>query len=286
MPKLRNIMPSFGSVAPNSTASLSLPVNMDYANLMIKITSGAGDTPLTRTNMENLVGKVRVKYNSPAFGSLTLIDVNAKELLTLNEFYGLPFVNGILLLDFAKNYLTNLAMEDNFGLGCAEARSVFIEVELKSTITNPKMSAVATTFVRGKQEPMGQFVKLEVHHYNAAASAGLREIADLPVIGARLGLKALHISTDEILNYEVQANRVKLIEGEPSFDAVSNDLVAFRTGGRHQVTGWTHIDVMGNRYDDIVDTSKFADFRLKLQMTSAVDFQIVSETIIGGSLVA
>lgn len=283
MPKIRREMPSFNAVAAGQTASLNIPLTGDYYGILTEITHGDSNTPMTKTNMKSLIETVKLKYNSPVTNSVTLIDLTGEDIINLHDYYNLPWQDGIFPLIFAKPYTADILAENNFALGVLGARSIVLEIKLKSTITNPVLRAYGIQYMRPPQS-LGQFVKLETHHYSAAATAGIREISDLAVVGKNIGLKALHITSSNMSNYEVRVNNEIIVEGSPALNDFTHNILTLRSNGRVVQSDFTHIDFGGNQYSDLLNTTNFSDFRLKFDMTSADAFRIISETVIGGVL--
>jgi len=283
MPIITQKLPSFNAIAPGSTASLKVPTTVTYAAIDIQITHDVAATPtlMSLADMKTKIARVRLMIDGHAMWNIT-----GKNLVELNAFYNQNAVDGsgILSLVFAQGYLDNPANEDALALGTASKadgkpiQNVTIEVELASDIVAPKLEATATAYT-GANMPLGQFIQLEDTHYSATG-VGKFEISDLPVVGANIGLKALHFTTDKISHIEIKGNNNILHEFNQQVNAAVLKRRTGRTVGRTAQAGFTHVDVGGNRLGDVIRTDVFRDFRLKLDMTEATAFTILHELVV------
>mgnify|MGYP001627790092 CR=1 FL=1 len=283
MPITTQKLPSFNAIAPGSTASLKVPATVTYAAIDIQVTHDVTGTPtlMSLADMKTKIERVRLMIDGHAAWNIT-----GKNLVEWNDYYNQNAADnsGILSLVFAQGYLDNPMNEDALALGTASKangkaiQNVTVEVELASDVVAPKLEATATAYT-GANRPLGQFIQLEDTHYSASG-VGKFEISDLPVVGQGVGIKALHFTTDNISHVEMKANNSILHE----FNREVNDAVikrrTGRTVGRTAQTDFTHVDIGGNRLADVIDTSGFRDFRLKLEMTEATAFTVLHELIV------
>lgn len=271
---------SFSPVSPGATATVRLSHMDRFASVVLKVASGSS-TPLSVANQKTLIERVRLKVTFKNSGQVdTLWDITGAHLLMLNEFYGIPTQAGQVILPFSLPYMADVVAEDHFALGTMDLSQVILEVKLADTITNPELSGWGEIFLAGNA-PLGEFIKLQTNSYNAQASAGIREISNLPVVGPSIALKAMHFTTDAISDLEIKANRVTIREGEKALQDVLGQMRTDRTVQRTPVAGHYHVDWMGNRYEDRLLTGAFQEFLVRANMTSAVDFEILSELVVG-----
>lgn len=283
MPIITQKLPSFNAIAPGSTASLKVPATVTYAAIDIQVTHDVTGTPtlMSLADMKTKIARVRLMIDGHAAWNIT-----GKNLVEYNAYYNLNADDGsgILSLVFAHGYLDNPMNEDALALGTAvkangkPVQNVTVEVELASDVVAPKLEATATVYT-GANQPLGKFIQLEDTHYSAGG-VGKFEISDLPVVGQGVGIKALHITTDKISHVEMKANNSILHEFNREVNAAVIKRRTGRTLGRTEQAGYTHIDVGGNRLGDIVDTSGFRDFRMKLEMTEATAFTVLHELVV------
>lgn len=267
---------SFNAVAPGSVASLAIPTTVTYAAIDVEIKHGAGSALMTLTEMKTLIKNVRLMVEGNAAWNIT-----GKNLIEYNAFYNQNGPDGILALNFAQGYLDNPANEDALSLGTADVGNVTLEIELDATVVSPKLEATASVY-SGANRPIGRFIKLEDTHY-AATGVGKFEIPDLPVVGPGIELKALHFTTDQINTVEIKANGNILTEVNGTVNKAVLDRRTRRTVGRTMQTGYFHVDIAANRLADSIVTGGFRDFRIKLDMASAVTFTVLHELVVNMS---
>lgn len=282
MPIISQKLASFNAVAPGSVASLKVPTTVTYAAIDIQITHDDGGTAtlMSLADMKTKIVRVRLMIDGHAAWNLT-----GKNLVEYNDYYNLNADDGsgIMSLVFAHGYLDNPMNEDALALGTASKsngqaiQNVTVEVELASDVVAPVLEATATVYT-GANRPLGQFIQLEDTHYSAGG-VGIFEISDLPVVGDGVGIKGLHITTDKISHVEIKANKSIVHEFNREVNAAIIKRRTGRTLGRNEQDGYTHIDVGGNRLGDILDTTGFRDFRIKLDMTEAVPFTVIHELV-------
>ena len=271
-------LPALQAVAPGQTASLNIPRGVTYRAIFLKIQHGAVLANMSQADMKTHIERIKLRIAKVGKGSDTFWDVTGTQLKMLNDYYVLPGPNGTLGLYFVRPYFNSPGVEDAFALGTLDVQNVILEIKLSSTVVNPTI--VATAVIKdGANEPLGDFIRLNTFSYAAAAAAGVREIADLPLTGPGMFLKALHVDTANITKLELRINHSDFREYDPDINAVLSDFDTYRTGGRAAQAGFTHMDLTGNRGADIMPTAGVTDFRLKLTMSAADAFQVLTETI-------
>lgn len=274
--RLLDDLPSFSAVAAGETANLSIPVTATYAAIHIEHRHGAGSALATKAEIAANLGAIRLVVDGTVLWNIT-----AANLIKLNDYYKFIWEDGVLSLVFSRPYFEDVLAQDNFALGTADIRNATLEVEIKSGVVSPGLKAWAEVFSKPNM-PLGQFIKIEDTHYGAGASAGVRELSDLPVVGNELGLKALHFTTADISGVEIKANGRVLHDATKEVVKVSQNIGAYKTTGRAWQAGMYHLDFAGNRYSEILETTGLRDFRVKPTVTSASSFAVIHELVIGG----
>ena len=274
MPIITQKLASFNAVAPGSTASVKLPATVTYAAIDIEVKHGGALMSLA--DMKTKIKRVRLMIEGHALWNMT-----GKTLVERNAFYGLNAADGlgILSLVFAEGYLDNPSNEDALALGTADLTNVTIEIELAADIVAPVLEGTAQIY-SGANTPVGRMIRLEDTHYSAGG-AGIFQISDLPVVGAGVGLKALHFTTDKIDHVEIKGNTVILYEMNKQVNQAVLDRRTQRTMKRTPQAGYWHLDIAANRLADMIATEGFRDFRLKLTMSEGgVSFAVIHELVV------
>jgi len=286
MAKAIQALPSFAAVAAGQTATVRFPETATYSAVMLDIKHGAGvamTSALMKTHIANLKLKVAPRKGG---GAITVWDLTGAEYIALLDYYEVPREDGILPLIFARNWLRDVPgvpdgrAGDRFALGTADLSNVTLEVTFDATVITPKISGYGHIYAEGNL-PIGQFIKLDTKRGYAAAAAGVFEISDLPVVGPGVGLNSMHFKSALIDKLEMHVNGRIFRETNVPLAKTIQNIETYRSGGRTWQAGYTHVDLAGERYTDIVETTAFRDFRLKLTMSGAANFDVILETVIG-----
>jgi len=283
--KLIQELPSATAVAPGQTATIRVPETATYSAIWLYILHGAS-TAMTQTNQRTLIENVKLKIASSSGGAQTIWDLTGAELVDLNAFYKVPVTAGWLPLLFGRPWLRDVPglpdgrAEDKFALGTADLSNVTLEVRFAAGVTSPVLTSFGEIYA-GDNRRMGQIVKLDSKRGYNAAAAGDFEISDIPIVGPRVGLQALHFKTDQINRAEIVANGTIIQDATPGLMQLVQDKRSIYSGGRDWQPGFTHFEFAGNRYSDILETTGFRDFRVKLDMAAAETFDVITETVIG-----
>ncbi|MEG3641612.1 major capsid protein P2 [Magnetococcus sp. PR-3] len=264
-------LPAFSAVAPGSSANLSIPVTAAYTALYVRIQSGATPAAMSQTDQKTHIERVKLKA-----GRKVLMDLTGANLIALNNFYGITAESGVLPIVFARPYLENANNVDSMALGTADLTSCTLEIKLSNSVVSPVLDAVGEVKGEGNH-PMGSMIEIGETDYGSLGTAV--ELSDLPVTGPGVGLKALHFTTSNISNVEIQANRQELYQADTATAKTMQNMAAMKTGGRSWQSGMVHVDMAGNRLGRVVNTSPFRDFRAKLTFDSATAMTVIHETI-------
>ncbi len=277
---------SWNGVAASQTANLSVPAKGPaYHSWVIEYKHDPGAAPGTLAPKATFVADVeniKVKLNGEP-----LIDISGQDLADLNDYYGVPMVDGYFPIMFARPEYLDAREELRFALTTGDVSQLTAELRLASGALSPQLKTWANLLPRSfENRPLGKVIRIRKTAQSSQAASGIREIHDLPVIGPRSdlgrGLKALHIRSGNIADHEILINGVVLTEATKELQDLVQDIMAFQTVSRNPITNTYHVDFSGNRYSGVVPTAGASDFRLKLNFSAAeAAFDVIHEEIVG-----
>lgn len=281
MPIILRRSEPINNVATGARSTVNLPADraLHSGFLVIEHTKSNSKVPMTIADMRTHIEEIKLVITDDATGTSTDIwEITGKNFLKLQAYYGLPQKAGILYLPFSQIYWDNPMEEAYFKLGTEDIRSVQLQVKFDSTVKNP----VAEGFVYEYEynEPLGRFIRLQENTVSTSVSGKL-ELTDLPIQGVGQGLKALHLTTNNISSLELRVNREVLYEDVKKMREILPTIKTFRTAGRKPQSGWTHMDFAGNQMRNVFDVSSWQDVRLIPDMTASGSFTVLSEMIVG-----
>ena len=218
-------MPTPLGVAAGAIASVALPIGLTYHRLYIVMEAdlGAGPVPLPADEWENHVEEIRVMVNGDA-----QIIIDAKDLVALNAYHGMPDQEGTLALYLSQPWMRTANGEDQTAYGTVGLASFTLEIDLKEGISSPKLEVYAV------QSPGTAYgMHLRVQKYTVPQGLeGERQIAD--IMRGNYGMLALHVNSDKVGDIEVHADQRKVLESTKVVRAAHPD--PFRSccpGGLH-----------------------------------------------------
>lgn len=297
MATFRKELDGFNSVGAGRRANLRLDVGNDnggptYSAIYLELKHDPGAAPgtlmtqaLMPTHIDeiNLVVSRKVGNGSNQRKRISIIDnMLPADMQSIYADLGFPLIDGYFPIFFRRpEFSIEELEEDHFELGTMDVVSAVLEVKFNTGVTDPEIVAFAELRA-GPPRPMGQVITYASETYEAQAAAGTRRLKHLDVIGMK-GLKALHVTTDAIDDYEVEINNNPYRDPiPPALDEYIDDLAAFNTGGRVPQAGWTHIDFAGNRYSEILDMTVVNSFALDLSFNAAnPEFRVIREEVQG-----
>lgn len=282
MPIFTRELPSFSNVQPGGKANVGLEPTKRYAGVLLEVRHDDGGGPgalMTKADMKTYLAEITLRLSGANFGTDEVWEISGENMIVLNDFYGVPSATGVLPLMFALQYWDQPDFSDFFSLGTADLKSVELDVKLDASVQSPEIVGYALEYTQANAA-LGRFIKL-MENTVSAPSVGTLEVPDLPVTGDGIGLKAQHLKTPDVGDVEVKADGTIVYEDVASLRPVRNSILAQRTGGRTGASGFTHLDFAGNNAANIINTTGFRDFRLKLDMQSTGSFTVISETVVG-----
>ena len=282
MPITLRKMEPVNNVAQGAIATAKLGVDRAFHSAFFTVhhtKSGSSSVPMSIADMKTHIEELKLTLVDAATGNSTDIwEISGKNFLEWLKFYGYPEKGGILYLPFAQIHWDNPAEEAKFKLGTSDLRAVQISIKLGGSVVAPVIEGYASEYEYN--EPLGRFLRLQENQTSNSVKGKL-EITDLPIQGAGIGLKALHLTTDKVSDIEFRVDRDVIYEDVVLVRKFVQRVKSFRTQGRTHNTNWTHLDFAGNQTRNIFDTSSWRDIRLIPNMTAATTFTVISEMIVG-----
>lgn len=280
---------SFSGVAAGQTAVLTVPSGgPTYPVWFLEAKHDPGAAPaslMTAANFATYVENIKIKIDGEI-----LVDISGAELNMRNGYYGYPQVDGLFPIRFSCPEFLDPLEELRFALGTQDVGSVTIQVKFASGVTAPELRMFAQVLVGpGADRPRGQLVRITGTPRPAVAAGGLVSIHDLPVTepnsnDPNRGLKALHVSSALITEYDIKFGNNSILEGTKELLNLEADHAAYQTVSRTPQSGYTHFDFTGNRYNGILPMAGVKDFRLEFTYSGAESaHRIVHEEVVGAA---
>lgn len=250
-------MPTPGTTSPGETATFNLPLGPTYHRLNIRLTAAAsGGTPalVPAADWGNYIGEIRLMVNGD-----TRIEIDAADLVKLNQYHGQALDNGVLPLFLSQPWMRTPAGEDNTAYGTAAGMASFtLEIDLVSGVEIGSLTVYAV-----QSGPMAFGPHLRIQRFSGqTALIGTKEVSDLP-LGA-YNMMAMHITSANIDKVEILADNVKVIEMDQVIRQAHLQVI-----GKVPQAGMTHIDFLAeNRLAEALPMA-LTDFRAKLDFTAA-----------------
>ncbi len=261
-----NKLPDFYPVGASQRASCRVPTGPTYRSFVLNYSANgvAGTKALFTSDIEEVVVKVN---GTPR------IEISGEDLVMLNDYYGIEFVAGQLVVPLSREWLRTIEGEENLAWGTKNVSNIFIEVKFAAGANNPALSADA--WVTPESRDLGLIV--EIHNFSyEAAGAGKKEIADLPKENG--AIVALHTKNSDITATEVKINKIPFVEGDTDLASYQTSLK--RIAKRAPVTGYVHIDAfVNNRIDDAWPVKGAQEFRVNPTVSAAGSLPMIMETL-------
>lgn len=258
-------MPTPQGIGTNQTATLNLPLGPTYHRLNIRLKTGAG-ADVAAADWGNYIGEIRLMVNGD-----TRIEIDAADLVKLNQFHGQTLTNGVLPLFLSQPWARTMAGEDNTAYGTATGMASFtMEIDLKDTA----FTGLEVYAVQSEPRPFGGHLRIQ-RFSKQMGLQGTKEISDLP--RGTYNMLGLHCTSGAIEKVEVLTNNLKVHESDKALRAAH-----YKVAGRAPQAGMTHIDFMAeNRLAEVLPMA-LNDFRVKLDFTADnVNFKIYALSIQG-----
>lgn len=253
MTRRLELMPTPQGLGSAQTATINLPIGPTYDTILINPTYSANGNGFTPAIMATFLKDIRLIVNGD-----TRIEIAAKDLIKINDYYGVPATDGVLALHLAQPWTRTISGEDSTSYGTrVGVASLSLEIDLSANWNGGHSLSVSA--VQSAPKPFGAHLRVQRFSEDMAL-VGEKEIANIPT-GA-YSMMAMHITTDKIDDLEVLANNRKI---HRSKKMVRNGFL--QMAKRFPQIDMTHIDFMPE--DRMSNSLPMAlqDFRAKLDVT-------------------
>lgn len=259
-------MPTPLGIGAGQTASVQLPLGLTYERLYIRMNVDGTPRDVPAADWGSYIDEIRLLVDGDS-----RIQIDANDLVALNQFYGETPVDGVLPIFLSRPWARTPGGEDQTAYGTAGGMASFsLEMDLKSGITVNSLNVYA---MQSPGRPFGAHLRIQRYVHNQGVT-GEAEIADIPRGNYAMG--ALHLNTDAIGQAEVHVDNRKILDMDPEI----RDAHA-AVSGRTPQTGFTHVDFLAeNRLGEALPMN-VSDFRLKLDFTTTGNFSIYAESVRG-----
>ena len=259
-------------IAAGGTAVFKLPQGLRYHDLYLEY----GGTLATN------YGEIRIKANTEIIHRY-----DATERDMMNETDGLAAADGVLTIPLDGRAMRSREGEEETALNVGrpagvepqpnEIISAELHVDIKAGATGESLKLRATV---SNALPGGAgLVRHIVRTTRSAGGAGEFDINDLDYNRPnRAMIRRFFLKTTALDTITIERDNRKIFERSKAL----NDLVLADGGYRSQQTGWTLIDKSEMGYaGSVIHTAGAQDFLLRLNMTGAASFPILTEYLGG-----
>lgn len=270
MPQIIREQAGFNGVAPNATATIDIPRTGQYQMLALEYgTATVGGPNEANTRAEIL--ETRLKVNGKVQRRIT-----GSELIDLNKFYANAFSDGWLPMFLAEPWRRTVQGENGLGWGMADIDSFQMEVDIGGA-TTPTLKL--HTVARAGDVRMGLIKKIRKFNLPVTAT-GVNILNSLPRSD---NYYALHAKSANITRLGVKRDQFEDVDAPVG---LLNEIYKFN--GLSPQTGWTHLafdhtrqvtDVLEMAVGGVAGPRPVNDFRVEFDMSAAVGFDILTETL-------
>lgn len=264
-------------ITASSVATAKIPTTGTHYALFL-VPKAAGGTAVSVANMKTAIGNMVLRHDGEQ-----IMEGTATFFLDLQKYYGDSFnggnVAGCIPIAFAPSHFDNFSERQVFAVGTADLKSITLDMNILSTANMATIDVFSE--VTPEVRPRGQHRRIKKFPQNFSTT-GDQEITTLPLEGATVAYKALHIEagsgtfdkvTVKVGNYAI-------------FDQIQVALnqVWLNLTKRTPQTGYYHVDF--GRNNDITSFLPMAgvqDFRQVISWITAApgNFNIYAEQIHG-----
>lgn len=264
---ITNKLPDFTPVQAGATATTAPQRGHTYSQMMLLYAEGG--TKANEATMKAAIERVALKING-----VTRYEVSGTTLIDLNKYYGIPFKDGILPINFARPFMRTPGGVEQFVLGTANLDSLSLEVKIASGRTNPTLSGQAELLPVAMD--LGWFA--EVREINDAASVAGRK--EMRLTRGNGDLIAAHIRKADIEGVQVKLNNNEYIGQDTDLEAYHYGLQLQSNFNRAPQSGYVHIDAMKrNAIGDAVPLAGLQNFEVNPTVTAAGALTVIMETL-------
>lgn len=252
---------SINNVSAGSTAVLNLVIGPTYDSIVMTYSG------VTQAQIKN----IKLKANGKDFQTFK----DAAELQNINKYWGRPDdAAGFLTFWFVRPEMALLSDQRLTALGTADLKTLSIEFDIDASATAPVISASA---VMSESQPFGVCTKVKAYT-SATAVAGLKEIDNIPLGGARI--IGIHNFKADISHSEVRVNDSVAFDVDKTL--AENIQKKANTPRVPLTASCSHIDwILEGDPSQAMVTQGVQDFRLLLTCDTAGSIRTVVEYIDG-----
>lgn len=271
MPRFVGEQSAFSNVAPNTTATIDLPVDRRYHVLWLKYKTNA-----TRPVIEADITRIKVMLNG-----IVQWEISPKELLAIYERHGYSFIDGYLPLFFSEPWRRSAIGEDNtawqlFG----NIRTFQIDIEIAPTAVAPTLECFSQyDRMRGDLGLIRKYVRQQV----PVAATGPHPLNNVPGSGSLHGFHCFEQAQGDISNVRVKVNDFEAYNADRSLaEALIQPAGGKPVAGMFPVA-FDATERVADRIDQAVATSNGqairSEFQIEFEMVQANAFFLVWEFI-------
>lgn len=264
-------------ISASSVATARIPTTgTHYALYLLPYASGG--TPVSVANMKTAIGNIVVRINGEQ-----ILEATATFFLDLQKYYGdqanAGNIAGVIPIYFAPSYLATFAERSVFAIGTANVQSFTVDMNILSTTNMATIDVFSD--VTNETRNVGQHIRLKKFP-QSFATTGDQEIATLPLEGASVAYKALHIEAGSgtFVRTTVKVGNYSIFDQVP---LALNQAILQRSGRKEQ-TGYFHVAFdKNNDLLSMLPMRGVQDFRVIINWSTAAptNFNIYAEQIHG-----
>lgn len=266
MSRLRTRLPDFTNIAARSRATLNLPRNTTYDEILFRL-SGTLPTPNTdNLTLKDYVKAIYVKANGKTFQEY--VGAGLKKIDLYNKRKGRfdQTSKNVTTLYFRQPEMVSIDDERLFSFGTFDLTSATIEFELADTI--PVDFFIEAYAICSEAKPMG--VVQQFKHFPVSVSAGQNDISQIPV-GTAL-IAGIHMAKSDVTHCTLKINNQ--IDMVDRVSKVATDELQ-ETYGRLAQSGLMWFDfVMEGDWRQAIVGQGITDMRLRPEVTTAGTLEI------------
>jgi hypothetical protein len=259
-------------ITASSVATVKIPTGGTHYALLLAPKASAG-TAVSVANMKTAIGNMVLKHNGEQ-----VMEGTSTFFLDLQKFYGDSYgagnVAGVIVIPFAPTHFTNFVERQVFAVGTKDIQSMTLDMNILSTTNMATIDVYSE--VTPESRPRGKYLRIKKFS-RTFASTGEFEISDLPLEGATVGYKALHITAGD----GTFTSATVKVANFAFFDQVLTYInqVLLAAMGRTVQSGYYHIDFgKNNDITSFLPMAGVQDFRVLPNFATAPNnFTIYAE---------
>jgi hypothetical protein len=176
-------------ITASSVATVKIPTGGTHYALILAPKAAAG-TAVSVANMKTAIGNMVLKHNGEQ-----VMEGTATFFLDLQKYYGDSYgagnVAGVIMIPFAPTHFTNFVERQVFAVGTRNIQTLTLDMNILDTTNMATIDVYSE--LTPESRPRGKYLRIKKFSRTFGAT-GEHEVADLPLEGATVGYKALHIT--------------------------------------------------------------------------------------------